>query len=460
VRPSSSTSESSPLGLFDGVLARGGVREAVGDIAWLQAMLDVEAALARAEARAGILTDEDAEAIAGACRAGDYDIAAIGRDAAASGNPVIPLVRALSDAVGGSAAGHVHHGATSQDIIDTAAMLVAKRALVPLLEDLAAASDASATLVEAHRHTLMAGRTLLQQALPTTFGLKAAGWMLGLDGTREGLTGLRRDGLYVQLGGAAGTLASLGADGIVVLGHLAEELDLREPPIAWHTDRKSIAELAGALGSAAGAVAKPARDVVLLAQTEVGEVHEGTPGSGGSSTLPQKQNPIAAVSAAACAQQAPALVASLMGSMAHEHERAAGAWHAEWRPFTELLRTVGSAASWLRECLGNLQVDASRMRANVDLMGGLLLAERVTTTLTPILGRLVTHDLVERAAQEASAGGRPFAQVLIGAPEIAAHLGPQDVAQLLDPARYLGSTDALVERALQAHRDLPGASVT
>ena len=207
-------------------------------------------------------------------------MAAIGREAAATGNPVIPLVRALSDAVGGTAAGHVHHGATSQDIIDTAAMLVAKRALAPLLEDMAEASEAAATLAETHRGTLMAGRTLLQQALPTTFGLKAAGWMVGLDATREELTGLRRDGLYVQLGGAAGTLASLGDDGIAVLGFMAHELGLREPPMAWHTDRTSIARLAGALGSAAGAIAKPARDVVLLAQTEVGEVHEGTPGSG------------------------------------------------------------------------------------------------------------------------------------------------------------------------------------
>jgi 3-carboxy-cis,cis-muconate cycloisomerase len=429
------------------------VRDAVGDLAWLQAMLDAEAALARAEARANLIPTEDAEAIAGACRAENFDIAAIGRDAAATGNPVVPLVRALSEAVGGSAAGHVHHGATSQDIIDTAATLVARRALVPLLEDLEAAAEAAAELAETHRHTLMAGRTLLQQALPTTFGLKAAMWMSGLDGAWARLA--RVHGLLPpQLGGAVGTLASLGADGLAVAEYFYEELGMRSfQPFPWHTDRTRIADLAGALGTAAGAIAKPARDVILLAQAEVGEVHEGTPGAGGSSTLPQKRNPIAAVSAVACAQPAPALVASLLGSMAHEHERAAGSWHAEWRPLTDLLRTVGSAASWVRECLENLQVDASRMRANVDLSGGLILAERVTTILTPMLGRLATHDLVERAAQEANAGGRPFAQVLIDDPQIAAHLGPQEVAQLLDPAGYLGSTDALIDRALMDHGD-------
>ena len=253
----------------------------------------------------------------------------------------MPLVRALGEAVAGPAAAHVHRGATSQDVLDSAAMLVAHRALGPLLADLRAAAAAAAALAEAHRETPMAGRTLLQQALPMTFGLKAATWLVGLDEAGERLATVRSERLAVQLGGAAGTLAALGGDGIAVLGLLARELGLAEPVLPWHTTRTRPAELAGALGVAAGAIAKVATDVVLLAQTEVGEVREGVAGRGGSSTLPHKRNPVAATCARACAMRAPGLVATLLGAMAHEHERAAGAWHAEWRPLADLLTATG-----------------------------------------------------------------------------------------------------------------------
>ncbi len=450
MKPSSSTSEPPSGGLFDEVLARGRVRAEVSDPAWLQAMLDVEAALARAEARAGVISSEDAEAIGRACRAEDFDIAAIGAAAADGGNPVIPLVKALTNAVEGDAAGQVHRGATSQDVTDTAAMLVARRALDPLLEDVAAASDAAATLADGHRGTLMAGRTLLQHALPITFGQKAAGWMAGLDEASARLDHVRWTRLAVQLGGAAGTLASLGDAGTAVLAYLAEDLGLAEPAMPWHTERTRIADLAGALGSAAGAIAKAAGDVVLLAQTEVGEVREGVAGRGGSSTLPHKRNPVAAVLARAGADQAPGLVATLLASMAQEHERAAGAWHAEWRPLSALLLSTGSAAAWLRDCLEHLEVDVARMRANLDLTDGLLLAERVTTALTPDLGRLTAHQIVERAAAEVSAG-RSFADALAGHPELKEHLTAERIAELLDPSGYLGSADTFVERALAAH---------
>ena len=262
-------SEPSSGGLFDGVLARGSVREAVSDRAWLQAMLDVEAGLARAEARAGLFPVEVAEAIARACRADALDLAAIGRDASASGNPVVPLVRAITAAVDdAAAAGEVHRGATSQDILDSAAMLVARRAIGSLLEDVDAAADAAAALADAHRGTLIAGRTLLQHAVPTTFGLKAAGWTAGLDQGAVRLDQVRRTRLAVQLGGAAGTLASLGDRGPAVVRHLAEDLGLAEPVLPWHTDRTRVADLAGALGGTAGACAKPAQDVVLLSQME------------------------------------------------------------------------------------------------------------------------------------------------------------------------------------------------
>jgi 3-carboxy-cis,cis-muconate cycloisomerase len=453
VKPSSSTSEAATGGLFDQVLARGRVRAEVDDHAWLRAMLDVEAALARAEARAGLISAGDAEAIGRACRAEDFDIAAIGSAAADGGNPVIPLVRALTGSVEGPAAGQVHRGATSQDVSDTAAMLVARRALGPLLEDVVAASEAAATLAATHRGTVMAGRTLLQHAVPTTFGQKAAVWTSGLDASAARLDEVRRTRLAVQLGGAAGTLASLGTDGPAVLTAFAAELELAEPTLPWHTERTRIADLAGALGSVAGAVGKPAVDVVLLAQTEVGEVREGVAGRGGSSTLPHKRNPIAAVLARAGADQAPGLVATLLAGMGQEHERAAGAWHAEWRPLSDLLRSVGSAAAWLRDCLEHVEVDAGRMRANLDMTGGLLLAERVTTELTPALGRMAANDLVESAAAEA-VGGRSFAEALADRSEVAQHLSRDEIASLLDPTGYLGSAEAFTDRALAEHRRL------
>jgi 3-carboxy-cis,cis-muconate cycloisomerase len=349
-------------GLFDAVLARGGAREAVADEAWLQAMLEVEAALARACAEAGVIPGAHAEAIVGACRAELFDVAAIGAEAANVGNPAEPLVRALRAQVGGAAAEDVHRGATSQDIVDSAAMLIARRALEPSLADLRGAADAAARLAAEHRDTVMIGRTLMQHAVAITFGLKAAGWLVALD---ESIERLREVRLAAQLGGAAGTLAALGDAGPAVLGRFARELGLDEPVVPWHTDRTRIAELAGALGEACGAVAKVAGDVVLLAQTEVGEVREGVEGRGGSSAMAHKRNPVAAISARAAARQAPGLVATLLAAMEQEHERAAGAWHSEWPALRALLGFTGSAAAWLRDCLENLEVDVEQMRSNV-----------------------------------------------------------------------------------------------
>jgi 3-carboxy-cis,cis-muconate cycloisomerase len=300
------------------VLARGGVADEVSGRAWLQALLDFEAGLARAQARERVITDEQAEAIVAACAIEHFDVAEIGAGAAEIGNPAGAVVKALKAAVDAP----VHHGATSQDAVDTAAMLVTKRALVPLLDDLRGAADAAATLAERHRDTRIIGRTLLQQAKPTTFGLKAAGWMLGLDEAVANLSSLR---LSAQLGGPVGTLDT------AVLHVLASDLGLEAP---------------------------------LLPQTEVGEVREAAPG--GSTSMPHKRNPVAAISALGCAQQAPALVATLLAAMVQEHERAAGAWHSEWRPLNDLLLTTGSAASWLRTSLEGLEIDTDRMRTNLE----------------------------------------------------------------------------------------------
>jgi 3-carboxy-cis,cis-muconate cycloisomerase len=436
--------------LFDPVLAAGPVRGEVGDTAWLRAMLDVEAALAGALADAGVIQRAHAERIAEACQVEYYDVAEIGAHAPGVGNPAAPLVRALTEQVHGDAAGYVHFGATSQDVMDSAAMLIASRAFEPLLEDLDACADAVAELAEVHATTVQVGRTLLQQALPSTFGFTAAGWLSGLDSAADALRAQRP---AAELGGAVGTLASLGEQGPAVLAAFSKRLGLAEPTVPWHTERTRIAALAGALGAVSGVVAGIARTITLLAQTEVSEVFEDGPaGSGGSSTMPHKRNPVAAVSALACARQAPGLVSSVLGAMEQEYQRAAGAWHAEWRPFTELLRSTGSAVHWLRRSLERLRVDPARMRENLDRTGGVLLAERVTGALVSKVGRLTAHDAVGECCRRAIAGGGELAGLLAADPLVGKHLDRAKIDELLDPAGYLGSAGVFIERALGAHR--------
>jgi 3-carboxy-cis,cis-muconate cycloisomerase len=347
--------------LLDGIFARGRTASAVGDAALLQAMLDVEAALARAWARAGEIPDDAAAVISEACQAGRFDPAQLGREAARHAQPVVGLVAALRDAVGAPHAAHVHRGATSQDVLDTALMLVARRALAPLLADLAAAADAAAAHAGAHLDTPIAGRTLLQHAVATTFGLKATGWAFALDEAHDGLTRVRESVLAVQLGGPVGSLHAP-----EVVADLAARLELAAPVIPWHAHRRRPAELAAALGVAAGTAAKVARDVVLLAQDEVGEVREGgDAGAGRSSSMAHKRNPVAAISALACAARVPGLVATVLSGMDGEHERSAGSWQAEWLTSRDLLTTSGAAAAWIAELLGGLEIDAGRMAANL-----------------------------------------------------------------------------------------------
>jgi 3-carboxy-cis,cis-muconate cycloisomerase len=399
-------------GLFDGTFARGGAAAAVSDPAWFDALLDVEAALARAAARTGLVPTTAAEAVTAACaEPAGLDLATVVAHAADAGNPVPPLVRVLRDAVGPEAARAVHVGATSQDILDSALMLVARRAIAAIDRDLAAAAEAAARLARTHRDDVVMARTLMQQALPTTFGLKAAGWLVALDGARARLAAVDAS-LPVQYGGAVGTLAGAGGSGADLRAALAAELGLATTPLAWHTVRLPIADLAGALGTAAGALAGVAVDVVLMAQTEVGEVAEGGEGRGGSSAMPHKQNPVAAISARACARRAPGLVATLLSAMEQEHERAAGAWHSEWPSLTELLRTVGSAVAWLAESLACLRVDTARMAAGVAAASAPQLAAAATDALEQRLGRGAAHDLVAEAVREADRTGRPLPEVL------------------------------------------------
>lgn len=430
--------------VFSGTFGRGGVAAEVSAGAWVAAMLDAEVALAAAQAGLGLVPAAAAEAIAEAGRPDLYDPADIARRAGPASNPVIPLVAALRDRLAPEHRRYAHLGATSQDILDTAAMLVATRALAPLRADLADAADACARLAAAHRDTVMPGRTLLQHAVPITFGLKAAGWLSALDRNRAALAALR---LPVQYGGAAGTLAALGERGHEVSARFAAELGLTDPPLPWHTDRTPIAELACALGMTAGTLAKIATDVKLLAQTEVAEVAEPTaPGRGVSSAMPHKRNPVGAVSVLACAHRVPGLVASLLAGMAQEHERAAGAWQAEWETLGELLRLTGSAAAWLRETLGELRVDRARMRANLEATGGLLMAERVAAALG---GTPRARARVDAACATALERGIPLREALADA---AVGLSAGQLDAVLDPATYLGSARVFIDRALSAHR--------
>lgn len=445
--------------LFGPLFATDEQLEAVGATAWLQAMLDVEAALAAAEADVGLVPATAAEAIGAACRAEGFDAAELGRAARGGGNPVIPLVAALEAAVPEAARAWVHHGATSQDVLDTAAVLVARRALAPLDGDLVDLATACATLADRHRATLMPGRTLLQQALPITFGLKAAGWLVGVLDARRLLVDAG-DRLAVQLGGAAGTLASLGDAGHLVLARLAVRLDLPEPVLPWHTARQRIAELGNALAVTTGTVAKIAGDVGLLAQSEVAEAAEPAgPGRGGSSTLPHKRNPVGAALARAAAARTQALAGVLVGALVAEHERPLGAWHSEWQPLTELLTLCGGAVARTAETVAGLEVDAAAMAANLDASGGTLLAERISLALAATLGRGDAHALVAGAVRRSTAAGTSLADQLRADPAVRSGLGldggpgPEGdrLDALLDPAGYLGATDTWIDRALAAH---------
>jgi 3-carboxy-cis,cis-muconate cycloisomerase len=448
MRPSSSTAD----GLVDPLFGSAEVDDAVSDVSWLQAMLDVEAALAGAEAEAGLIPESAAAAIVSACHADRFDLAGIGRRAISAGNPAAPLVSDLTEAVSPDIRQYVHLGATSQDVVDTGLSLLARRALDFILVDLQSAAAACAALAALHRDTLMTARTLLQPAVPTTFGLKAAGWLVGIDEARGLLAHVRFERLAAQLGGAAGTLAPLHESGTDVGRRFAERLGLTEPVVPWHTDRTRIAELAAALGTVIGVLGKIARDVTLLAQAEVAEAAEdGGANHGTSSTLPQKHNPIRAVLIIAAAERAPGLVATVFHTMVQEHERATGAWHAEWETIRTLLRLAGGASRHAVQLLSTLSVDPARMRDNLGSDGGLVMAESVAGRLAAKTGRTAARDLVRRCSDEAARSHVAFATVVATDPEVRSHLTAAEIAIALDPAAYLGSTAEFIARAQRAH---------
>jgi 3-carboxy-cis,cis-muconate cycloisomerase len=418
-------------------------------------LLAFEAALARAEARAGIIPQTAANAIAAGCRVELFDVTKLYHEAAVAGTLAIPLVRALTEQVAEDAAGFVHWGATSQDAIDSAMMLQMREGMNLLEAGLLDVCAECASLARRHRHTLMAGRTLLQQALPLTFGLKAARW-LAL-GTRQvrALRECRERSLALQLGGAAGTLAAFGDAGMRVAELLAEELGLPVPDLPWHAERDRVAAIVTALGVIAGAMAKIAGDIVLLAQTEVAEASEApAPGKGGSSTMPHKHNPVDAIAALAAARLAIGAAPVVLFAMAHEHERAAGGWQAEWAAIPGLFRYTAGAVERVRGAVAGLQVEPERMRANLDLSRGLIMAESLTMTLAAHVGRREAQRVVKQVCDHAQTAGSTLHQAALDDPQICAALSAEEIDRALDPAAYLGSADTLIDRALELYNKM------
>jgi 3-carboxy-cis,cis-muconate cycloisomerase len=434
------------------MLSSAAMRAVCDDMTCLQHMLDFEAALARAEAASGIIPARAAETIAGACKAGSFDLAALAEAATRSGNLAIPLVRALTASVArtdADAARYVHWGATSQDVIDTAAMLTLRAAIDALLSDLDRAIAGFAGLARQHRNTAVVARTWLQHALPMPFGLKLAEYGAALHRSRRRLQRLRRESLALQFGGAAGTLAALGDKGWLVAETLARELELPLPDAPWHTHRDRIAEAASVLAILAGTCGKIARDVSLLMQTDVAEAFEPSgEGRGGSSTMPHKRNPVAAATALAAATMAPNLAATIFAAQVQDHERSAGPWHAEWPTLPMLQLVTSGALAAIVDIAEGLEVDATRMRANLDATHGLIMAEAVTFALAEKIGKSEAHHLLEAASKRAVAEKKHLREVLAKDTKVTAHLSADQLTKLFEPMAYQGVSQALIDRLL------------
>jgi 3-carboxy-cis,cis-muconate cycloisomerase len=434
------------------MLSSAAMRAVCDDVACLQHMLDFEAALARAEAAVGVIPASAPGPIEKACRAEAFDLADLAEAATRSGNLAIPLVKALTASVAradADAARYVHWGATSQDVIDTGTMLGLRAGIDALLGDIDRAIAGFARLARQHRDTAVVARTWLQHALPMPFGLKLAEYAAALRRSRGRLQRLRREALALQFGGAAGTLAALGDKGLLVAEKLAQELKLPLPDAPWHTHRDRIAEAASVLAILAGTCGKIARDIQLMMQTDVAEAFEPSgEGRGGSSTMPHKRNPVAAATALAAATMAPNLAATIFAAQVQDHERSAGPWHAEWPTLPMLQLVTSGALAAIVDIAEGLEVDAARMRVNLDASHGLIMAEAVTMALAEKIGKSEAHHLVEAASKKAVADKRDLRDVLTRNTRVAAHLSADKLAKLFEPMAYQGVSQALIDRLL------------
>lgn len=440
--------------LLGPLFASAKMRTALSDRAMLQRMLDVEAALARAEASVGIIPKRAVAAIAAACDAKRFDLAGLGVAAAQAGNVAIPLVKALTASVARrdkEAARFVHWGATSQDVIDTSTVLALRSASALLDHDLTRAIKGFVSLAKRHQNTVMAGRTWLQQALPITFGLKAAEYAEALARARTRLLSAANETYVLQFGGAAGTLAALKSKGIAVSRALADELDLAVPPTPWHGHSDRLVSFASAIGIAIGECGKIARDVSLLMQTEIAEVFEPAgEGRGGSSTMPQKRNPVLSAQVLAAGNLAPGLVSSLLSGMVHEQERGTGGWQSSWLAMPQLLLIASGAFERTAEIASGLEVDKDRMRKNLELSNGLVMAEAIQFALAEKIGKSQAHEIIAKASKQAIKSGKHLRGALSEMPETMSLLSGSKLSELFDPANYLGETQKFINSAITA----------
>ncbi|AZZ74810.1 3-carboxy-cis,cis-muconate cycloisomerase [Pseudomonas sp. RU47] len=444
--------------LFDAYFTARDMREVFCDQGRVQAMLDFEAALARAEARVGLIPSAAVAPIAAACNARLYDFAALGEAIATAGNSAIPLVKALGKQIAVTSAEaerYVHLGATSQDVMDSGLVLQLRQALVLIEDDLAQLADSLAVQAQRHAATPLAGRTWLQHATPVTLGMKIAGWLGAVTRSRQRLRELKPRLLVLQFGGASGTLAALGEQALPIAEALAEELQLTLPEQPWHTQRDRVVEFGAVLGLIAGSLGKFGRDISLLMQTEAAEVFEpSAPGKGGSSTMPHKRNPVGAAVLIGAATRVPGLVSTLFSAMPQEHERSLGLWHAEWETLPEICCLVSGSLQQARLLADGLEVDAERMGRNLELTQGLVLAEAVSIVLAQRVGRDTAHHLLEQCCKRAVAEQRHLRAVLGDEPQVTAELSNAELDHLLNPAHYLGQAKTWVERAVAEHNAL------
>jgi len=440
--------------LLDGFFRSPSVEPIFSDAATVKAILDFEAALARAQARAGMLSPASAKTIEASCRIELFDLSSLAQAMPSAGNLAIPLLKQLNAQVARispDASRYVHYGATSQDALDTGLVLQLRAAFAAIENDLDAITATLAELTEAHRKTLLVARTWLQHALPTTFGYITAGWLDASLQHRRRLKSHLEDSLALQFGGAAGTLAALGDRGAQVAKLLAEELALPLPRIPWHSQRERIAEVAAALGLLSGTMSKIARDLSLYMQTEVGELSEPpSTGRGGSSTMPHKQNPVASAAILAATMRVPALVSTVLGALSGEYQRSLGAWQSEWEVIPEITRLTAGATHQLSSLFPKLVVNSEKMRANLEITQGLIYAEAVSLALSEKLNRASAHKLVESACRRAQSEKRHLREILSEEIEVTAILNRESIASLFEPANYLGSADKFIDAVLGA----------
>jgi len=448
------------MNLLDPLFRSQAVEKVFSNRATLQAMLDFEAALARAEARAGFIPETAAPAIGAKCHAELYDMTVLARSAANAGNLAIPLVKQLTLLVAQKekeSARYVHWGATSQDAIDTGRVLQLRQALTLISSELDLLAIALGELTLKNRATLVAARTWMQQALPTTFGFKVAGWLDAVDRHRARLRETQERCLVLQFGGAVGTMAALGTRGLDVAVNLAKELQLPLPEIPWHGHRDRMAEIATTLGLCCGTLGKIARDISLHTQTEVGEVFEpSAAGRGVSTTMPHKRNPVTCAVVLSAAARVPPLVSTMLAAIVQEHERGLGGWHAEWETLPDLVRLTAGALHHLTTTVSALDIDAERMRQNLDITQGLIFAEAVAMALAEKMPRSDAHELVQKACKRAQGARRDLRSVLAQDAIIKANLPEAELERLFAPANYLGVADQFVDRVLassSAQRD-------